>query len=111
MKIHKGTQGSGEFKRPCRWIEPRTTWEFELQDLLNGLGSHYWRDHREGDEPPSATLTADGVVAIAKGEHERYGTETIWTWADSIDDVTHAVAEKWARDIILAVLPELEVED
>lgn len=108
MKIFRGTKGAD--RRRCHWIEPRTTWQFELQDLVYGLGSHYWRDRCEGDEPPPEELSASGVIAIVKQEYERYGTNAVWTWTDHLEEGEYEKAEAWARAVILRVLHELEVE-
>lgn len=107
MRIHRGFKGQN--RTPCRWIEPRTTWQFEVGELVEGLCSRYWRHRIPDDDPPPAHLSLAEVVNIAKEEHERYGTNATWTWSDGGDHVEAERARVWATVIILRVLPGLRI--
>lgn len=107
MKIHRGTKFNGTI--PCRWIEPRTKWQFELDDLIIGLCSHYWRDRTDDDDPLPETLTINEIVETVKEQHTRWGTNAVWTWGDELDEQDSEEAHAWARRLILAILPDLEV--
>lgn len=108
MKIHKGTYENGD---PIRWIETRTTWEYELHHLIDGLCSHYIRDRVEEDDGPLPdSLTLHQITKTAREQYERHGSENVWTWTESgHSDITDEDARAWARKVILAVLPGLEV--
>lgn len=108
MKIHKGTyKRSGE---PVRWIETRTMWEFTLHQLIDGLCSHYIRDRIEEDDAPLPdSLTVHQITKTAREQYERHGTENVWTWVESSHTITDEDARAWARKLILAVMPGLEV--
>lgn len=112
MKIHKGTFISTG--QPTAWVETRTKWEFDLNDLINGLCSHY-RRHCDEDEDPDlpepGDLAATAVLRYVRQEYVLYGTNAVWTWSEE-EDLTpdeDTEARAWARSVILAVLPGLEV--
>jgi hypothetical protein len=109
MKIHKGTVGAD--KRPCRWIEPRTTWQFSLNDLIDGLCSYYWRHRTADDEtdPLPETLSLDDIVRTVKEEFESYGLSNTWTWCEQVYSDSVDEARTWATRLILAVLPDIDV--
>lgn len=110
MRIHKGTytyDGS-----PVHWIETRTKWEFTLDQLIDGLCSHYHRNRTEDDDPLPEKLTTTAIVRTVREQYEEHGTANTWTWSDSdygSDSADHAEARAWARGLILAELPGLDV--
>lgn len=107
MKIHRGTKFDGTI--PCRWIEPRTKWEFELSALVTGLCSQYWRNRTDEDEPLPDHLSLDEIIDIVKEQYEHYGTNAVWTWGDEVHWEEVQEADAWARRLVLAVLPDIEV--
>lgn len=109
MKIHKGTyEHSGE---PVRWIETRTMWEFTLSQLIDGLCSHYIRDRIEEDDGPlPESLTLHQITKTTREEYEQHGRQNVWTWTESGQyTISDEDARAWARTVVLAVLPDLEV--
>lgn len=105
MKIHSGTDRDTGL--PSRWIEPRTDWQFTLDDLVDGLCSHYIRDRTYDDGELPSELSLASVIGTVKQEYAYRGTSTLWTWrAQTGQDVGEA--EAWARALVLAVLPSLE---
>lgn len=105
MRLHRGTQGPQ--KTPCSWIEPRTTWQWGLTDLVDGLCSHYFRHRTDDDDPLPETLTGDRLIEIVKGEYEQHGTDNVWTWSDNESFVENEESRTWACGLVLAVLPGL----
>jgi hypothetical protein len=103
VKIRRGTKFDGTV--PCRWIEPRTIWQWELEDLINGLCSKHARSWTE-DTPLPAELTETELIDTVKEEFEYHGTSWVWTW---VNDVGHTDAIEEARRLILAVFPDLTV--
>lgn len=106
MRIHKGTHKDG---KPVRWIETRTTWEYELHHLIDGLCSHYIRNRVEGDDPLPESLTIRKIVDTARKEYELHGTQNVWTWVEECHAMDDEDARAWAERLILAVLPGLAV--
>ena len=107
MRVHKGIYESNG--APVHWVETATTWEFTLDDLIDGLCSHYIRNRVDGeDEPLPVHLSATALVRTAREEIMRHGTGNTWTWCESSGYDTDE-ARTWARGLILAVLPDLEV--
>lgn len=107
MKIRRGTKDPDETS--CRWIEQRISYEWELDDLIDGLCSEYWRDRYDGDDPLPDHLSLDKIIGVVKGEYKRRGTDNVWTWSDSSEYEKAEEARAWARSMILAVLPDIEV--
>jgi hypothetical protein len=92
-------------KTPCSWIEPRTTWQWGLDDLVDGLCSYYFRN---GDRPVPDRLTEDRLIDIVKAEYEAHGTENVWTWSD--EGRSYAEAEECrglARGLVREAFPGL----
>lgn len=106
MRIYKGTYVSND--RPVHWVETTTRWEFTLDQLIDGLCSHYHRDRVEGDEELPERLTQTAIMRTVREEYERRGTDNVWTWSDN-EDSDCEEARAWARDLVLAVLPDLEI--
>ncbi len=108
MKIHEGTKGAD--RRPCHWVQPHTVWRWDLDDLVNGLCSHFFRNRYEGDgvEVPEH-MTLLKILEIVRGEYESYGENAVWTWSDGISAEQDTSSREWARGVILRVLPGLEV--
>lgn len=106
MRIHSGTyQG-----RPSRWVEPRTRWQFDLADMVDGLCSHYVRHWTPGDDPWPESLPLARIVEVVKEEFEQRGRDTVWTWCEQVA-YTHCTpdeARRWARGLVLARLPALD---
>lgn len=108
MRVYRGTKDPKE--TPCRWIEPRTTWQWELHDLVDGLCSKYCRDRVEDeDDPLPKRLTLAEILDHVKHEYARHGMNNVWTWSDNGDYEGNEEARAWASDLILAVLPDIEV--
>lgn len=106
IKVRKGEYSNG---RPCRWVNTTQRWQFDLSDLIDGLCSKFWRDRiEEDDDPLPEHLTALQIMEIIRDEYKIYGTNAVWTWSDTygVDD---EAARAWARRLILAVLPDLEI--
>lgn len=112
MKVHKGTYTHND--APVRWVETVTRWEFKLEDLISGLCSHYIR-HRDEEEdgPLPSQLSVTALVRAAREEFMTYGTNAVWTWAEerygNARTERQEADEAWARGLILAVLPDLEI--
>ncbi len=110
MKVHKGTYESDG--RPVRWIESSRKRELKLEDLIDGLCSHYIRN-RVADEPTPLPgwLSVAAIVRVTHQELDHYGTNAVWTWSEGtgLSDEDGLAAREWARHLILAVLPELEI--
>lgn len=108
MKIYRGTKFNGTI--PCRWIQPRTMWQWDLDDLINGLCSKYWRHRYPDDDPLPDHLTIDEIVDVTKEQYEHYGTNAVWTWTEEgLDEEGSKEAHAWARRLILTVLPDIDV--
>lgn len=107
MRVRRGTYENGE---PVRWIETRTLWEFNLHELIDGLCSHYVRDRVEDDDGPLPdSLTLHQLVKTAREQYEQHGTANVWTWTESSHAMDEEAARTWARGLILAHLPDLEI--
>jgi hypothetical protein len=110
MRVYRGTyERDGS---PVHWVETRTKWEFTLDQLIDGLCSHYHRNRIEGDDPFPEKLTATAVVRTVREQYEEHGTANVCTWSDSdygSDREDHNKARAWARELILAVLPDLDI--
>lgn len=108
MRVHRGTyEVSGD---PARWVETTTRWEFNLEQVIDGLCSHYHRNRTDGDEPPPERLTRTAIMRTVREEYEEHGTANVWTWSDTgYHDRDHDKARAWARALILAVFPDLEI--
>lgn len=96
MSVRTGTDGT-------RYVETRSTWQFTLSNLVDGLCSRYWRDWCEGEAFPPDRLSARAIVRIAREEHEHFGTTATWAWTEGCFD--EAKARAWARRVILESLP------
>jgi hypothetical protein len=84
-----------------------------LSEMVNGLCSKYVRNVPldEMDARRPARLSAAKIVEAVRDEYAYYGTNAVWTWADSLctDDADEASA--WARGVILAAFPDLGVHE
>lgn len=108
MRIHKGTYTYDG--RPTRWIETTTRWEFNLEELIDGLCSHHHRNRTDDDDPLPEKLTLHAILRTVREQYKEHGTANTWTWSDSdYNTADHEEARAWARRLILAVLPDLEV--
>lgn len=109
MKVHKGEYKSDG--RPVRWIESSRKRELKIEDLIDGLCSHYIRNRVDDEpEPLPDTLTLSSILRTVHTEFDYYGTNAVWTWSDGrLSDEEAFAAREWARGLILAVLPELEI--
>lgn len=105
MKIHQGTKFGGAVR--CRWVEQHITYQWELEDLVNGLCSKYIRDRVDEDEALPSRLTRAQVVDTVKEQYRYWGINAVWTWSDDCDNAEDG--RDWATRIILAVLPDIEV--
>lgn len=108
MRVRQGTYPDG---RLVRWVETSPVIQFELEELIDGLCSHYWRNWCEGDEAPPARLTEQKLMKAVREEYLLYGTNAVWTWCESVSDVTGTGARNWARRVILAVFPDFETKE
>ncbi len=107
MKIRRGTKGPD--RTPCHWIEPRIAYQWEIHDLVDGLCSEYFRNRTDDDDPLPEHLTYDEIIDTVKEQYKEHGTNNVWTWSDGGDFDENEKARAWARRLILAVLPDLEV--
>ena len=109
MKVRRGR--NTRTGAPVRWIETRTTWEFDLIDMINALCSFHIRNRTEdtyADDPLPDSLSVRDIVRTVREETEHHGVN-VWTWTESHHGMTDADARAWARGLILAVLPDLEI--
>lgn len=98
-------------KEGCRWVEPPDRWQFTLPEMIDGLCSEFFRHRTEGDAPLPESLTAKQIVDIVVAEHQRYGTNAVWTWAEQNYNVDDTEARAWARGLVLRVLPGLATDN
>lgn len=117
MRVHTGTQenGLGE-KRPCAWVETTRKLFVEGPDLVNGLGSKYFRnapleddeafDDRPDDLPTS--LTQGQILKIYWDELLYRGSGTLWTWTEDVGERRLEHATKWLTELVVGAFPEME---
>lgn len=116
-RVHIGevTNELGE-TRPCAWVETTLTLDPEGRDLLNALGSRYFRDHGLGDdEAPSArperlpaALSRARTLKIYREELRRYGENALWTWADEMSEGRQRHVEGWLTELVVGAFPEMK---
>ena len=77
-----------------------------------GIGPRRDRDEEE-DGPLPEYLSVTALVRTAREEFMTYGTNAVWTWAEEQYGMDSGgrqqIDEAWARGLILAVLPDLEL--
>ena len=117
IRVHTGTttNGRGE-KQPCAWVKTVLTLEPEPGDLVNGLGSEFFRNesmdesHYPDTRPESLpeSLSQRQILAIYREEFSRYGENALWTWADSIGEARFNHAWKWLTELVVGAFPEMK---
>ncbi len=104
MKVNRGTKLNGTI--PCRWTENKISYQWELEDWVNGLCSKYAGDSCD-DLPEKLSLTA--LTEIVKEQFTYHGTCSIWAWSDDMLTDEAEELRAWGSRVVLRVLPDLEV--
>jgi hypothetical protein len=107
-KIYFCTKGSDP--REFKTVAMRSERLLSLDEMVDGLCSKYWRDRYDGDDGVPDSLSLPEVWETVRGEYDRHGSANTWTWSDACLYASAEEARKWARDIILTVIPELKEE-
>lgn len=116
VKVHTGTVTyEGGRARRAAWVETSIRLQLKKADLLDALGSKYYRyrvleDHETAGARPAslpAELTHREVLAICREEFEYWGTQ--WSlWSDDLPDSWREGAVKWLDELLVAALPGIE---
>jgi len=121
MRVRTGFSeyGDGE-KRPCAWVKTAVPYEWELDHLVYGLGSRYFRDVvteddelLESDRPEELpeSITAAGILGICRDEYREWGTNNISTWTDELSERRMEFAFKWLKALVIEAFPAMKGYD
>ena len=120
MKVKTGFSeyGDGE-KRPCAWVETAVPYEWELDHLVYGLGSKFFRDatteddELEGDRPGDLpeSITAAAILKICRGEYREWGTNNVGSWADELSERRMGFAFTWLKELVFEAFPVMKGYD
>lgn len=116
IKVHKGhwERENGE-KVPAAWVETSLDLEPEVHDLVDGLGSKYFRhevmddDTHPSDRPDflPATLTQRQILKIYRDELLEYGKGYLGLWAEDAGPTRHKQVEEWLVELVVGAFPEM----
>lgn len=105
-------------KRPVAWLNLSIPVQPEVYDLIDGLGSRYYRnratpdDERFGDRPQElpTELTQHQIASIYREELHHWGTANLATWGDcpSLNFDEQEQARKWLAELVVAAFPEMK---
>jgi hypothetical protein len=117
IKVHEGEFSDGS-TQPVAWLNLSIPVQPEVHDLVDGLGSEYYRhrvasdDERPGDRPVElpTELTQRQIADIYRKELKHWGTANLATWGDypSLSFNEQEQARKWLTELVVAAFPELK---
>lgn len=104
--------------QPVAWLNLSIPVQPEVHDLVDGLGSRYYRDRivpddeRPGDRPEElpTELTQHQIAGIYREELLHWGTANLATWGDC-PDLSYDVQEQargWLTKLVVAAFPEMK---
>jgi hypothetical protein len=119
IKVRKGKDElSDGSTRPVAWLNLSILVQPEVHDLVDGLGSQYYRnrltpdDERQGDRPEElpTELTQRQIADIYREELKHWGTANLATWGDypSLSFNEQEQARKWLTELVVAAFPEMK---
>lgn len=119
IKVRRGEEElSNGRTRPVAWLNLSIPVQPEVHDLVDGLGSRYYRnriasdDEHFGDRPQElpTELTQHQIASIYREELHHWGKANLATWGDypslSFDEQEHA--RKWLTELVVAAFPEMK---
>lgn len=119
IKVRKGREELSDGSTwPVAWLNLSILVQPEVHDLVDGLGSKYYRDRvalddeRQGDRPEGlpTELTQRQIADIYREERDHWGTANLATWGDypSLSYAQQEQARKWLTDLVVAAFPEMK---
>lgn len=116
VKVHTGTVTyEGGRARRAAWVETSIRLQLKKADLLDALGSRYYRyrvleDHETAATRPAslpAELTLWQILAACREEFEYWGIQ--WSmWSDDLPTEWREGAVKWLEELLTNAVPEIE---
>lgn len=97
------------------WLETTITYEWELEDLVQRLGSKFFRfevtedDSYVTDRPeelPERIAPAE-LLRICRDEQEEYGNASLWSWTEGLNEGRERAARVWLQELVLDAFPDL----
>jgi len=88
-------------------VTVRVEHHLSLDEMVDGLCSHYVRDWDVDDNGPRPTrLSAREIVDTVRDEYAQHGIRNVWTWSDGEPYDRNEAHRLWARLLILDACPE-----
>jgi len=118
VKVHTGTvtYTSGK-EEPVAWLNLTIPVQPQVHDLVDGLGSRYYRyreipdAERPGDRPHELPeyLTPRQILDIYRSELKHWGTANLATWGEwpSLSFDEQESARKWLAELVVSAFPEM----
>jgi hypothetical protein len=119
IKVRKGAEEleNGSI-RQVAWLNLTISIQPEAHDLVDGLGSKYYRhratadDEQPGDRPAElpTELTQRQIADIYREELLHWGTANLATWGDypSLSFDEQEAARGWLTELVVAAFPEMK---
>jgi hypothetical protein len=116
IKVHTGTcEETNGKKRPAAWVVTSVRLELEPNDLIDGLGSKFFRYDIIQDDETERTRPADlpvelsqaDILRIYRDEFFAWG-KVIETWGEELDETRHDMAQRWLGELVVNAFPEMK---
>lgn len=116
-KVHKGyIEGANGREIPTAWVETSLLLEPDVNDLINGLGSKFFRDEsipeehsmdRRPEDLPEV-LTQAQILRVYRNEYSHWGSANLGTWTDFMGAERQECVMRWLTTLVVAAFPEMK---